>query len=70
MYDVGAIGIQRFGGGTGRIWLDDVACRGTEANLLSCSHRTPIGSNNCAHSEDAGVQCQAAGQILHYKLIH
>jgi len=39
------------------ILLDDVRCAGTESQLLSCPHRNPIGSNNCRHSEDVGVQC-------------
>lgn len=44
-----------YGQGTGRpIQLDDVACVGNEAFLQNCSHST---TNNCGHSEDAGVMC-------------
>ena len=46
-----------FGQGTDPILLDDVACIGTESRLLGCTYN-PI--DNCAHSEDAGVTCQAA----------
>lgn len=45
--------------GTGRIFLDEVRCLGTELTLFSCPH-SPIGVHNCVHSEDAGVRCSPA----------
>ena len=44
------------GGGSGPIHLDEVGCTGSESALLQCTS-SPIGQNNCGHSEDAGVQC-------------
>ncbi|NXD88393.1 DMBT1 protein, partial [Halcyon senegalensis] len=50
----------RFGQGTGHIWLDDVACLGTENSLTQCRAR-PWGQSNCHHGEDASVMCSGGG---------
>ncbi|XP_070176422.1 scavenger receptor cysteine-rich domain-containing protein DMBT1-like isoform X2 [Littorina saxatilis] len=52
-----------YGSGTGQIWLDDVHCRGTEATLTQCQHRNPMGSTNCRHTEDAGVDCNPSAAV-------
>lgn len=53
---VTAHSLAQYGQGTGPIWLDNVACIGTENSIFQCTS-TPIGQHNCIHAEDAGVVC-------------
>uniref|UniRef100_K7FTP9 Soluble scavenger receptor cysteine-rich domain-containing protein SSC5D n=1 Tax=Pelodiscus sinensis TaxID=13735 RepID=K7FTP9_PELSI len=46
----------RFGKATGRIWLDDVRCKGTEKTLQNCAHHV-WGYHDCTHHEDISVVC-------------
>ncbi|XP_075803753.1 HHIP-like protein 1 isoform X1 [Microtus pennsylvanicus] len=51
--------VKRAEFGEGRalpILLDDVRCTGSERNLLECVH-AGVGTHNCKHEEDAGVEC-------------
>lgn len=64
-FELGFTGVvsyhQSFGPGTGRIWLNNVECNGTESSLSSC-RRSSWGYNVCDHSEDVGVIC--GGRLL------
>ncbi|KAM9113345.1 scavenger receptor cysteine-rich domain-containing protein DMBT1-like [Pangshura tecta] len=66
-----APGGARFGRGSDRIWLDDVNCAGTEADLTECRAR-PWGENNCNHGEDAGVVCSDAdiSEVAQIRLVN
>jgi len=50
---------NRYGAGSGTIWLDNVQCSGTETNIANCQHNS-WGSHNCGHSEDVSVSCITA----------
>ena len=52
---VQSFGSAYFGQGIGSIFLDNVACSGSETSLISCPYTTPTSSDS--HSEDAGVRC-------------
>ena len=51
-----------YGQGSGRIWLDNVNCIGTEGTIGNCSHRGR-GIEHCSHFKDASVNC-TAGKYL------
>ncbi|CAJ1073186.1 uromodulin-like [Xyrichtys novacula] len=57
--------LAHFGPGTGQIWMDDVACTGSESALSQCGHNG-FGNQNCNHDEDAGVIC--SGRFLQPEL--
>ena len=51
-----AIALEKFGGGSGPILLDDVQCTGSELRLSECAH-SGVEVHDCSHTEDAGVRC-------------
>ncbi|NXD23860.1 DMBT1 protein, partial [Spelaeornis formosus] len=60
---VGAPRNARFGPGSGRIFLDNVQCRGDEPSLHMCRHNG-WGVHNCGHVEDIGVICAGGLTLL------
>ena len=60
-----------YGFGTGRIWLDDVVCLGTESFIGECRN-SGWGRHNCRHYEDVAVACLNAtnhGRFSQYTVI-
>ena len=51
-----AISNSLFGVGSGRIWLTNVACAGTEDYLADCPSNG-WGNQSCHHYQDVGVIC-------------
>ena len=60
-----ALGQGQVEEGTGQIWLNFVACTGSERNLSSCSHRG-WGRHDCSQFEDAGVECSSPSNFLYF----
>ena len=55
--DAVAFSSAHFGTGAGPIHLDNVACSGSESNLIDCSYSSFVTCSR-GHREDAGVRCQ------------
>ena len=53
------------GASSSPIWLDDVDCRGDENELADCAH-LKLGSHNCGHHEDVGVECSVSITNMRY----
>ncbi|XP_063044017.1 lysyl oxidase homolog 3A isoform X1 [Engraulis encrasicolus] len=47
----------KYGPGTGKIWLDNMICSGSETSIEKC-HSRGWGNSDCTHDEDAGIICK------------
>ncbi|KAJ1472608.1 SRCR-like domain-containing protein, partial [Baffinella frigidus] len=56
-----AAALRQLTGGNGRIWLDDVKCKGNEDSITLCKHNG-WGAHDCTHQKDVGVCCQRGGR--------
>ncbi|XP_041853424.1 galectin-3-binding protein A-like [Melanotaenia boesemani] len=51
-----------YGQAPGPIWLDDIACKGTETQLVLCEFKG-WGVTDCSHKEDVGVICETGSKF-------
>ena len=72
LFHAGAIAVKggHYGAGVGVILLDNVACSGSEQNLLQCSHRGVGVVSTCDHSKDVGVICRKQGKQRYDNPLH
>ncbi len=55
-----------FGQGIGSIHIEKAMCSGTETRLVDCMREV---TEDCTHSEDAGVRCEYNGDTYYYTYI-
>ena len=60
--DLAYFSSEKYGEGTGPVFIDFINCTGTEGSLWDdCTHRTHYFG--CSHDNDVGIQCKPG--ILH-----
>uniref|UniRef100_A0A8C1ZTA9 SRCR domain-containing protein n=1 Tax=Cyprinus carpio TaxID=7962 RepID=A0A8C1ZTA9_CYPCA len=53
---VQVLGAAAFGKGKGRVWSEEIQCRGSESQIDVCS-RSSSQKHSCSHDNDVGVIC-------------
>ena len=53
---------NKYGPGTGNIFMDDLECVGAEKSLFDCQHND-IDTHNCYHTKDVGIFCNESKEL-------
>ena len=69
-FNAGAMAIlyAHFGQGSGTIYLDDVACTGSESRLIDCTYDPD--TSDCNHGEDAGIRCIPSEIVIKLAIVY
>jgi hypothetical protein len=60
------VAYMHYGRGTGKVWLYNMQCAGTETSLESCTHNEwgSVASYCNSHTYDVGVVCSGCWQCI------
>ena len=68
LLDLAHFSSERFGGGTGPVFIDYIHCNGSEWDMWrNCTHFSH--HSGCSHNQDVGVQCKP-GKAKNYQMIN
>ena len=68
-YRKGIYQSHRYGPGEGKIWMEDINCRGNETQVTDCYYLgLAKNSVNCGHQEDVSISCEEETSEYIYSL--